>query len=274
MVRLRDELRYEPTEKRVRATLGERTVVDSTRAVLVWEPHRVVPTYAVPVDDVRAELVPMVTGANGDAGAAAAAAVAGRALLHPGIPFSVRSTAGTAFTVRAGDETRDGAAFVPADPDLAGYVVFDFKAFDVWHEEDELVVGHPRDPFHRVDTRTSSREVRIELGGHVLAESSRPVLVFETSLPTRFYLPREDVVADARPSARTTHCPYKGEASYWSFDAGDDLAWTYWEPLPDATALAGLVAFFDELVDVVVDGVRRERPGSAEAKSIVEEARS
>jgi uncharacterized protein (DUF427 family) len=155
-------------------------------------------------------------------------------------------------------------------------VVLDFHAFDAWYEEDEPIFSHPRDPFHRVDIRRSSRRVRIEVDGEVLAESSRPCLLFETSLPMRCYLPREDVRLELSPSAKKTYCPYKGQASYASFDVKGrryrDLVWSYEQPLPDATAIAGLVAFFDEKVDVIVDGQRRERPRTAVSRAIVEEA--
>ena len=158
-----------------------------------------------------------------------------------------------------------GAGFRLADEDLAGYVVLDFDAFDDWYEEDERIAGHPRDPFHRVDVRRSARPVRIEVGGDVVAETTRARLLFETSLPMRFYLPREDVRLELHPSSRRTYCPYKGEASYWSVDAGGrrrkDLGWSYEQPLPDIVAIPGLVAFWDERVDVFVDGERRERPG-------------
>ena len=104
--------------------------------------------------------------------------------------------------------------------------------------------------------------MRIELDGRVLAESSSPSLVFETNLPTRFYLPHQDVQVGLRPSALRTRCAYKGEARYWSLDGvegGDDLVWEYEAPLPDAAGLAGLVAFYDDRVTVIVDGVPRER---------------
>ena len=99
-------------------------------------------------------------------------------------------------------------------------MILDFAGFDAWLEEDEPLVGHARDPYHRIDMRRSSREVRIELDGALLARSTRAVLLFETSLPTRFYLPREDVVAEHRPSDRRSICAYKGHAAYWSFDGG------------------------------------------------------
>ncbi len=154
------------------------------------------------------------------------------------------------------------AAFRPADPDLGGHVVIEHGAFERWFEEDEQIVGHPRDPFHRIDIRKSSRHVRIELDGTLLAESREPTLLFETHLPVRFYLPRADLSLEPVPSAKRTVCAYKGEASHWSFDLPDgaDVAWTYDEPLVDAGQIEGLVAFYDEQVDVVLDGERRERP--------------
>jgi uncharacterized protein (DUF427 family) len=258
------ELRHEPTEKWVRATLDGATVVDSRRALLVWEPRRISPMFAVPVDDVRAELVPADAAPEGDA----------PELLHPGIPFHVHSTPGTELTLRAGGQTRERAAFRPADPDLAGHVLLDFDAFG-WFEEDEPLIGHPRDPFHRVDFRRSSRHVRIELDGVPIADSRTPTLVFETRLPMRFYVPREDMLVDLRPTDKGTVCPYKGEASYWSFEAGgrrhDDLLWSYERTLPDTAPLAGLVAFFDERFDLIVDGVRRARPDGIYAAAIREE---
>jgi uncharacterized protein (DUF427 family) len=266
IMRAGHETRHEPTEKRLRAKLGDATVVDSTRVLLVWEPRRISPAFAVPAADVGAELLPAPAAAPGDAAPD---------ILHPGVPFAVHSTDGEVLSVRAGGVTREGAAFRPADPDLAGYVLLDFKAFDAWYEEDEQIVAHPRDPYHRVDIRRSSRRVRIERDGVVLAESERPTLVFESRLPVRFYLPREDIRVALTPTAKRTQCAYKGEASYWSFEANgervDDLAWTYEEPLPDCAALAGLVAFFDDLVDVTVDGERRARPSDALAASILEE---
>jgi uncharacterized protein (DUF427 family) len=242
------ELRYEPTEKRVRAVLGDRTGVDSTRAVLVWEPRRVTPSYAVPVEDLDAELTEVDGRAADD-----------RPILDPRVPFAAHSTAGQSFDVVLGDRTLAAAAFTPDDPALHGHVVLDYGAFDTWYEEDEPLVGHPRDPYHRVDVRRSSRHVRIELDGRVLAESSSPSLVFETNLPTRFYLPHQDVRVELQPSGLKTYCAYKGEARYWSIDGQADLVWEYEAPLPDAAGLEGLVAFYDDRVDVIVDGERRPR---------------
>jgi uncharacterized protein (DUF427 family) len=250
---------HEPTDKRVRVAHGGATVADSGRALLVWEPRRVVPSYAVPLEDVVAELVPDAADPPADDG---------RRALHPGIPFAVHSTPGESLTVRTSTGDRPAAAFRPADPDLDGYVVLDFFSFDEWYEEDDRIVGHPRDPFSRIDVRNSSRHVRVELDGQVLAESSRPMLLFETGLPTRYYLPREDVRLDLmRPSDLRSWCAYKGQASYWSLDLEDrtheHLVWTYEEPLRgDADAVVGRVAFFNERVDLVVDDAAGERPDS------------
>lgn len=258
-------LRHEPSPKRIRAALGDQVVLDTTRAVLLWEPRRVVASWAVPIGDLNAELLP--------AGSAAAAGenegyalpdVFDRPVLDPSIPFAVHTAEGEVVDVRAGEHVRAGAGLRLVDLELADYVVLDFGAFDTWWEEDQVNVGHPREPFHRIDVLPSSRSVRFELDGEVLAESSRPWLLFETLLPTRFYLPRADVRVELVPSPTRTTCAYKGRASYWSAVVGDrevsDLAWTYEQPLREAAQVTGLVCFFDERVDVTLDGVQRERP--------------
>src|SRR4051812_30892989 len=141
LARARRELRYEPVERRIRANLGTEPVADSTRAILVWEPRRVVPSYAVPVEDISAELSPAPATIGHAAG-----------VLHPGVPFSVHTAAGVPVSI----DDRRGAGYRLADEDLDGYVVLEFAAFE-WYEEDERVVSHPRDPFHRVDARQSAR---------------------------------------------------------------------------------------------------------------------
>ncbi len=133
------------------------------------------------------------------------------------------------------------------------------------YEDDEPVYVHPRDPHIRVDILASSRHVRVEIGGTVVAESPRPRLLFETGLPVRYYLPRTDVRMDVLQASDTvTRCPYKGQAEHFSARIGDDLvpdvAWSYPAPLPESQKIAGLVALYDERVDTHVDGVKQERP--------------
>jgi uncharacterized protein (DUF427 family) len=251
-------LRHEPTDKRIRATLGDRTVIDSTRALLVWEPKRVVPNYAVPVADVGGTISDAPDGVDAMP-AGGAPQLAGRPVLDPSIPFTVHTAAGRPVTIAAGG--REAAGFVPDDPALADHVIADFAAFDAWYEEDERNLGHPRDPFHRIDIVHSSRHVRVERDGEVLAESSRPYLLFEPPLPVRYYLPREDVRLDRfTPTDTHTFCAYKGEASYWSLPGEPDVAWTYPAPLREAAEVTDRVAFFNERVDILVDGEALERP--------------
>ena len=149
---------------------------------------------------------------------------------------------------------------------LDGYVSFPWDEFDAWLEEDEELTGHAIDPYHRVDVRRSSRHVVVSAGEVVLADSSRAHALFETGLPTRWYLPREDVRVELEPSDLHTRCAYKGWASYFSVRAGDErlenVAWTYPEPRHDAAAVRDLVCFFNEAVDLEVDGEREERPAT------------
>src|SRR5947208_13737227 len=156
------ELRYERIGKRIRAVLGDETAVDSTRAALVWEPRRVVPSYAIPAGDVHGEMAPAGATVVGDSGEAGVAmpALSRRPVLDPSVPFAVHTADGQVVDVRACGQDRPGAGFRLSDPDLAGYVVLDFSAFHGWYEEDEPNVAHPRDPFHRIDVLASSRHVR------------------------------------------------------------------------------------------------------------------
>lgn len=264
-VRVRDtfsralgELRHEPTAKRVRAELDGAVAVDTTEAVLLWEPRRVVPCYAVPAAAIRAPVVDRggVDGRGADAVGLPLPEVSLRPVLDPSIPFTVHTAPGRTLDVGG----RAGAGFALTDPDLAGYVALDFDAFDAWFEEDRPTVGHPRDPFHRIDALASTRAVHIEHDGQVLGASTRPVLVFETLLPTRFYLPRADVRAELVASPTRTTCAYKGHASYWSAAGLPDIAWSYPAPQEELQRLQDLVCFFDERLDVTVDGVARRRP--------------
>jgi uncharacterized protein (DUF427 family) len=257
-----NDLRVHPIEKWVRASYGDVTIVDTRRAQLVWEPRRVVGSYAVPEGDIAGDLVP----------AAEAAAVERpvsvgdlTGVLDPSSPFTAHSAAGASLTIRTSRGDLVDAAFRPDDPDLAGYVVLDWSAFTQWSEEDEPVVAHPRDPFHRIDCLRSSRHVRIGLDGVTLADTTRATWLFETSLPVRFYVPAEDIVMDKLETTVThTQCAYKGQASYWSARVGTtvlpDIAWSYPDPLDDALPVRGLIAFLTERLDLVVDGQAKARP--------------
>jgi uncharacterized protein (DUF427 family) len=229
-------LRYEPTPKRLRVYLAGESVADTVDGLLVWEPRRVVPTYAVPTTDVSARLES-----------------AGRAT-------EAHTCTGEMLDVVVAGAKRTAAAFRVDDPDLTDYVLLDFNAFE-WREEDEPIVAHPHDPFKRIDILASSRHIRLEWEGRLLAESSRPLLLFETLLPVRYYLPRADVVVDLEPTDTVSYCAYKGRASYFSVpDGPSEVAWTYHQPLREAEPVAGRVAFFNERVDVIVDGRRQQRP--------------
>jgi uncharacterized protein (DUF427 family) len=238
-------IKIEQGAKRVRTYLGGHVVADTTRPVLVWEiPYY--PAYYIPVDDVRTELL----------------TPSGETKRSPS-----RGN-GTLYTVKAGDAEAADAAWRYEDSpieELRGLIRFDWDAMDAWFEEDEQVYTHPRDPYKRVDIVASSRNVRIELDGVTLAESSQPRILFETGLPPRYYLPKTDVRLDLLvPSDTATHCPYKGQSSYYSAphspEMGKDVAWWYPTPLPESQKVAGLVAFYDEHVDVFIDGAKQDRP--------------
>jgi uncharacterized protein (DUF427 family) len=172
------------------------------------------------------------------------------------------------FSVQGGDRVADDAAWCFADSPLEvlrDRVRFDWWAMDAWFEEDEEVFVHPRSPYTRVDILRSSRSVRIEVAGVVVAETIRPTFLFETGLPRRTYIPKLDVRMDLLdPTTTATMCPYKGTARYWSVRAGGavhtDLAWSYDAPFRESAPIAGLVAFYDEHVDVFVEGGRQARP--------------
>jgi uncharacterized protein (DUF427 family) len=238
-------LRFEPTPKWVRAEAGGETVVDTRGAVLVWEPGHVVPLYAIPREDVRMDLFrPAGTDEDGAGHDAPLAEL---------------------WALEVDARRHEAAAWRYADEDLDRYVAIKWAAMDRWLEEEEELLGHPRDPFSRVDVRQSSRHVVVRLDGEVLAETHRPTLLFETGLPVRFYMPPDDVREELLvPSSTRTICAYKGKASYWSVRIGDelheDLAWFYPDPFPDNRQIQGLVAFFNERTDISVDGEEIGRP--------------
>ncbi|MEV5891623.1 DUF427 domain-containing protein [Nonomuraea fuscirosea] len=237
----RGRVRVERTAKRVRTYLGGRVVADTTSALLVWEvPYY--PAYYFPLADVdESALKP--TGATQHSPSRGDAVV---------------------YTVTSGAaEAVDGALAYPDSPleQIRGYVRFDWNAMDAWFEEDEEVFFHPRNPYTRVDILSSSRHVRVEVDGVTVADSHSPRILFETGLPARYYLPKTDVRLDLLEHTDTvTHCPYKGSAEYWTVNGQKDLAWSYRTPLPESEKVAGLVAFYNEKLDIYVDGELEERP--------------
>lgn len=235
----------EPVPRRVRAVLGGQVVLDTTRALYLWE-WPFYPQFQIPAEDVDA------------------AALVDEQHSH-------RLSRGTVARVglRAGAVERAGAGrryLESTIEGLVGTIRFEWEALDAWFEEDEEVFVHPRSPYVRVDALRSTRAVRVELDGLALGESSAPVMVFETGLPTRYYLDRSAVdFSPLRPSDTVTSCPYKGRTTgYWSVQAGEalhaDLAWSYDFPTRQLLPIAGLIAFYDEKVDVFLDGELQPRP--------------
>lgn len=235
----------EPAPRRVRGMLGGETVFDTTRAVYVWE-WPFYPQYYVPLADVRPDV-----------------------LVDEDRTEKLKLGTARWHGLRVGDATRPHAAHVygeDAVPGVAGMVKFEWAALDSWFEEDEEVFVHPRDPYSRVDALRSTRRVRVELEGVLLADSASTVMVFETGLPTRYYFNRTEVdFGHLVPTDTVTACPYKGRTSgYWSVRIGDtthaDLAWAYDFPTRQLQPIAGLIAFYNEKVDISIDGERLERP--------------
>jgi uncharacterized protein (DUF427 family) len=242
------ELRYAATPKRLRAALEGTTVLDTTDALLVWEPRRVVPEYAVPPGDLDVVLsehqpAPLPEGLG--------------PVLSPR-HLDWHTVPGTSYHLDGHGEV----AFRPDDPALGGRLILHWDPF-VWTEEDEPVVVHPHDPFKRIDVLRSSRHVRVEVNGVTVAESTRPTALFETGLPTRWYLPREDVRTDLlTPSDSRTGCAYKGFATYLDAGGAPDVAWSYPDPLNDAVPVRDLLSFWHDAT-VYVDGepVETRMPG-------------
>ncbi|MCW2525171.1 MAG: hypothetical protein JWM76_31 [Pseudonocardiales bacterium] len=235
----------EPVPRRIRAYLGAQSVIDTQRALYLWE-HPAYPQFHIPLGDIRADAI-VRTGQ-----------------IHPS-----RRGAVEACDLRQGDieRPRAGKLYVDSEiPGIVGTVRFEWGALDSWFEEDEEVFVHPRSPYARVDAIRSTRTVRVELDGVVLAESRSPVMVFETGLPTRYYLNRTDVdFTNLVASATETKCPYKGTTTgYWSVEIGgvinDDLAWTYDFPTRQLLPIAGLIAFYNEKIDIFVDDLLQDRP--------------
>jgi uncharacterized protein (DUF427 family) len=238
---------FEDSPRRVRVVLGGETVADSRRVKLMHE-TRHLPVYYFPEEDVRMDLLEATDHTTT-------------------CPFKGEASH---WSVRVGENVAENAVWSYPDPigsapPIEGYLAFYWRKMDHWYEEDEEVFVHPRDPYHRVDVLESSRHVKVSVNGEVVAETDRPVVLFETGLPPRYYIPPEDVRKDVLvPSDRHTQCPYKGVASYHSVEVGgetvENLVWHYPEPIAAAEKIRGNLSFFNEKVDLEVDGEPQERP--------------
>ncbi|MFQ5524104.1 MAG: DUF427 domain-containing protein [Acidimicrobiia bacterium] len=239
----RGRVRTEPSAKRVRVMLGGEIVADTTSPLLVWEvPYY--PTYYFPEADVKTDLL-VATGET---------------------RRSPSRGEATQYVVKAGNS--EGVAYAyhePKIPELAGHYAFPWKTMDHWFEEEEEVFVHARDPYTRIDILPSSRRVRVEIDGVTVADSTNGAFLFETGLPVRYYLPKTDVRMDLlTPTDTRTACPYKGEARYWSVTVNgktyEDIVWGYDSPLPESFGIGGMVAFYNEKVDIYLDEALQERP--------------
>lgn len=238
---------FEDSPRRIRATFGGETVVDSCHASLLHE-HGLLPVYYFPWAEVREDLLEESEHSTR-------------------CPWKGEASY---WSVRVGDQVSENAAWsypepIEGSPPLADFVAFYWDRMEEWFEEDEPALGHARDPYHRVDVLDTSRHVRVLVNGELLAETRRARVLFETGLPPRWYIPPQDVRAGTLvESDSRTVCAYKGFASYWSVRANgaeeDDLVWFYPEPRHDAERIADYLAFFNERVDLEIDGELQERP--------------
>lgn len=240
-------LYFDPVPYRLRGVFAGETVFDTEGAKLLYETAHL-PVYYIPEEDLRHDLLePSDTQTR---------------CPHKG-EASYRS-------LRLGDRLEPDAVWTYLEPIvpagfLAGHAAFYWGKLDAWFVEDEQVFGHPRDPYHRIDTYRTTRAVSVTVDGEPVAESARAVALFESGLPARYYLPADDVRMDLlEPSEKKTRCAYKGVASYWHLrlEAAlhEDLAWSYPEPDRDAEAVRNLICFFNERIDLEVDGRALERP--------------
>ena len=244
----RDHALYlEDSPRRVRVMFNGETVADSRRVKLLHEAG-LLPVYYFPEEDVRMDLFEESDHTT-----------------H--CPFKGDASY---WSVRVGDRIVENCAWgypepLEGAPPLSGLIAFYWRMMGAWYEEGEQVFVHPRDPYHRVDVLDSDRHVKVTVNGEVVAETDRPKILFETGLPPRYYILPEDVREDVLlKSEKTTRCPYKGIASYWSVEIGgervEDLVWSYQEPIPEAPKIRGLLCFFNEKVDLEVDGEEQKRP--------------
>jgi len=245
----------EPTAKRIRVMVDDVTIADSVRASIMSETN-LQPVYYFPPDDVRAEVL-----------------VPSERRTHCAKKGDARY-----YSIELGDRLIENAAWtypepIAGSPGFGGLIAFYWDRVDRWFEEDEEMFVHPRDPYHRLDVLPSSRHVRISLDGELLAESRNAIALFESTLPTRWYLPREDVHAHLVPVDTVTRCGYKGAAGYYSVQlAGggiaENLVWFYAQPFDEARRIADRLCFLNEQVDIEVDGELQARSATPWSRGI------
>jgi uncharacterized protein (DUF427 family) len=239
---------FELSPRRVRVKFNGETVADSTNVHLLFE-TRHLPVYYFPLSDVRMDLMAPTEH-------------------HTFCPYKGEASY---WTLKVGSRVAENAVWGYPDPfeevaEIKDFVAFYWDRVDAWYEEDEEIFVHPRDPYKRVDVLDSTRPVQVVVGGTVVAETRRARFLFETRLPTRYYIPPDDVRTDLLvKSDKITRCPYKGKAQYYSVQIGekrfDDLVWTYPDPIPECPKIKGYLCFFNEHVDEIrVDGVPVPRP--------------
>jgi len=241
----------EPSPKRVRVVFAGHMIADSSHVLTLWETGHT-PVYYFPAEDVRRDL--LVPSEH-----------------HTTCPFKGEASY---WSIEVDGRRADNAVWgyedpIPGREDIKGFLAFYWDKADHWFEEEDEVFVHPRDPYTRVDVLQSARHVQVVVGGETVAASDRPLMLVETGLPVRWYLPKLDVRLDLlTPTDTVTRCPYKGQARYWSVDAGgvrvEDGAWSYEYPLPEVGKIATAIAFFQERVDEVwVDGEQIDHPRTA-----------
>ena len=238
----------EESPRRIRVRVGDTVVADSRRALLLtWYGPGMLPTYALPAEDVHTELFRRSEDAGDGAGG----------LVDHDIEVGGHVVAGGAR--RFGEPPNN--RFRPVE----GHWTFTWERGVSWFEEALEVHHHARDTTKRVDTVPSDRHVRVELDGELVAESRRTHALFESWLPARWYFPPDDVRSEVLvPSTMTSDCPYKGHARYWSVQTSTtlhpDLAWSYAEPVVECPRIVGLTSFFNERIDLILDGELQDRP--------------
>jgi uncharacterized protein (DUF427 family) len=252
---------FERSPRRVRVKFNGETIADSSAAHLLFE-TRHLPIYYFPRGDVRMDLLRATEH-------------------HTYCPYK-----GTAsyWSIAAGNRLSENAVWGYPEPfdevaAIKDYVAFYWDRVDHWFEEDDEIFVHARDPYKRVDVVNSSRPLQVIVGGETIADTRRARFLFETHLPTRYYIPPEDVRTDLLPSEKVTSCPYKGTARYYSVKIGDqmfpDIVWCYPDPIPECPKIKGYLCFFNEHVDdILLDGVSVPRPVTPWSKDWKEKAAS